>query len=142
MSREANSKDQLSKISGPGSACIRNNQGYIECGPIVGYPPPQSNPVENPFVPAMPDQPVMPKTPSPFIESPDGSKEFPMIGKPPLGVPEFRKLNPDWPSEKKIPFTKIDPNLREHIERQLRRYNGQGFAPGANVIMDAQKPKK
>jgi hypothetical protein len=49
MSAEAfvSAKDQ-SLLSKPGTACIRDPQGYIECGPIVGYPRPEANPAENP----------------------------------------------------------------------------------------------
>jgi hypothetical protein len=118
MSREANSKDQLSQISGPGSACIRDNQGYIECGPIVGYPPPQSNPAESTAEP----------------------RSFTVPGIP--GKELFPKFDPEGPAEKQIPFTKIDPNLRKHLEEEFRKHYLQPLTPGLNVIMDAQKSKK
>jgi hypothetical protein len=76
LSREAFSKEQLSQIPTPGGACIRDPQGYIDCGPIVGYPRPEAAPVEAPAKPGIPDSPV------PWTQGPNGTREFPMIGNP------------------------------------------------------------
>jgi hypothetical protein len=95
MSHEAfsSAKDQII-LSKPGSACIRDPQGYIECGPIVGYPRPDANPAENPStpgtgelkkffeVPASPDFPKLPKfhydpQTEKLLRGPDPSIRFP-----------------------------------------------------------------
>lgn len=44
-----------------GSACIQDSSGYIDCGPIVGYPRPDNSGVAQPEIPLSP----LPLTPNP-----------------------------------------------------------------------------
>lgn len=84
----------------PGSACIRDPQGYIECGPIVGYPRPEATP--NPSAPI-----GIPK----FPEGVGPSPEFPKFPMPSSGqpfpdsnpIPELRKIEP-WLRSKTSQF--------------------------------------
>jgi hypothetical protein len=100
MSSEAfsSSKDQLT-FPKPGNACIRDPHGFIDCGPIVGYPRPDS-PVQGPSI----DDPIVnppgniEATPKDFIEIPD--------------VPKFPSAGPGQPS---LEFFHYDPETEKLI---------------------------
>ncbi len=66
-----NFQKESSLASKPGSACVQDSSGYIDCGPIVGYPHPDTptNPQpEIPFSPLAPNPaPEFQKDPEPLF---------------------------------------------------------------------------
>jgi hypothetical protein len=63
----SNLQKENSMAPKPGSACVQDSSGYIDCGPIVGYPHPDTptNPQpKNPFSPLA--RPEFPKDPGPL----------------------------------------------------------------------------
>jgi hypothetical protein len=76
LSKEvSNTQKEIRLASKPASACVRDTSGYIDCGPIVGYPHP-----DTPAIP-QPENPFFPAGPAPSTGFPVGPAPESPIGK-------------------------------------------------------------